>query len=168
MRGGAAQRFLPVLQSRESSETDTSAPAAPEAAAGAGGDTAAGAVGARPITATPISRRTSIRLQLRDEFIINLHKIISGVKRWAGRGGDRGGPSPLTGRRGGRVAGLRQTLVAQFYGHFEQVVEGERAVALAAHGAREERVVGDHVTVHHLSRHTVTDHLRVVAGAGWG
>ncbi|XP_037090995.1 dynein heavy chain 10, axonemal-like [Pollicipes pollicipes] len=66
------KRFLPILQYR-----DTEADGQERAAAGAGGD----ASSSRPTTAQPVNRRTSIRLQLRDEFLINLQKLIAGTAR---------------------------------------------------------------------------------------
>ena len=67
------QRFLPVLQCRTSGGD-------PDCAPGAGGDTSPGGQLARP-AGPPLARRTSVRLQLRDEFLVNLHRIVAGVKR---------------------------------------------------------------------------------------
>ena len=66
------QRFLPVLQSRAGGD--------PDCAPGAGGDSSPGGRLAPP-AGPPLARRTSVRLQLRDEFLVNLHRIVSGVKR---------------------------------------------------------------------------------------
>ena len=70
--------------------------------------------------------------------------------RWRGR---------LT-SRAGAVAGERRPVFVQLDGHLQHVVEGQRAVALGAHGAGEEGVARDHVTVNHLVLDPVTHPLR--------